>query len=62
MKLFERLNLLDFKKLVKQIIYLLMLKKHLNMLPTPLTELFIVSNTIHDHFARQHNNFILILD
>ena len=33
-----------------------MFKKHLNMLSTPLTELFIVNNTMHDHFARQHNN------
>ena len=56
MKLFERLNILDFKKLVKQRIYLLMFKNYLNMLPTPLTELFIVNNTMHNHFARQHNN------
>ena len=26
------------------------------MLPTPLTELFIVNNTRHDHFTRQHND------
>ena len=26
------------------------------MLPTPLTELYIVNNTRHDHFTRQHNH------
>ena len=54
--LFERLNILDFNKLVKQRISLLMFKKHLNMLPTPLCDLFIVNNTRHDHFTRQHND------
>ena len=59
--LFERLNIIDFKKFVKQRIYLLMFKKHLNMLPTLLTELFIVNNTRHDHFTRQHNNLNSVL-
>ena len=54
--LFERLNILDFKKLVKQRISLLMFKNHLNILPTPLSNLFIVNNTRHDHFTRQHND------
>ena len=31
-------------------------KKHLNMLPTPLTNLFIANNKIHGHFTRQHND------
>ena len=54
--LFQRLNILDFEKLVKHRIYLLMFKNHLNMLPTPLSDLFMVNNTMHDHFTRQHND------
>ena len=34
-----------------------MVKKHLNMLPTPLSDLFVVNNTRHDHITRQHNDF-----
>ena len=33
-----------------------MFKNHLNMLPTPLSDLFIINNTRHAHFTRQHNN------
>ena len=37
-----------------------MFKNHLNMLPTPLSDLFIVNNTRHDHFTRQHDLHIYI--
>ena len=33
-----------------------MFKNHLDMLPTPLSNLFIVNNTRHDHFTGQHND------
>ena len=54
--LFERLNILDIKKLVIQRISLIMFKKYLNILPTPLSELFIVNNTRYAYFTRQHND------
>ena len=59
--LFERLNILYLKKLLfsrrNLFIYsLLIFKNHLNMLPTLLSDLFIVNNTRHDHFTRQHND------
>ena len=41
------------KKLVMQIISLIMLKKYLNILPTPLNDLF---NTMYEYFTRQHND------
>ena len=37
-----------------QRIYLIMFKNHLNILPTPLSGLFIVNNTRHEYFIRQH--------
>ena len=33
-----------------------MFKNYLNILPTPLSELFIVNNTRYAHFTRQHND------
>ena len=54
--LFERLDILDMKKLVMQRISLIMFKNYLNILPTPLSELFIVNNTRYAHFTRQHND------
>ena len=55
--MFERLNIFDFKMLVKQRILFANVDKikHLNMLPTPLSDLFIVNNTRH-HFTRHHND------
>ena len=50
--LFERLNILDIKKLVMQRISLIMFKNYLNILPTPLCELFIVNNTRYAYFTR----------
>ena len=35
---------------------LIMLKNYLNILPTPLNDLFIVNNTRHEYFTRQHND------
>ena len=37
-----------------QRISLLMFKTHITMLPTPLNDLFIVNNTRHDDFIKQH--------
>ena len=33
-----------------------MFKNHLNMLPTPLSDLFIVNNKRHAHFTKQHTD------
>ena len=33
-----------------------MFKNHLNMQQTPISDLCIVNNTMHDHFTRQHND------
>ena len=33
-----------------------MFKNNLNILPTPLSELFIVNNTRYAYFTRQHND------
>ena len=33
-----------------------MFKNYLNILPTPLSELFIVNNTRYAYFTRQHND------
>ena len=33
-----------------------MLKNYLHILPTPLSDLFIVNNTRHEYFTRQHND------
>ena len=39
-----------------QIIYLIMFKNYLNILRTPLSDLFIVNNTRYEYFTRQHND------
>ena len=52
--LFDRLNILDLKKLVIQRISLLMFKCHHNILTSPLNDLFTVNNTQHNHYTRQH--------
>ena len=43
-------------KLVMQRLSLIMFKNNLNVLPTSLSNLFIVNNTRRDHFTRQHND------
>ena len=48
--------MLDIKKLVMQRISLIMFKNSLNILPTPLIDLFIVNNTRYAYFIRQHND------
>ena len=42
--------------MVMQRISLIMFKKYLNILPTPLSDLFIVNNTRYKFFTRQHND------
>ena len=54
--LFERLNILNFKKLVIQRISLLMYTYYHNSLPSPLSELFIANNTQHSYYTRQHQD------
>ena len=54
--LFEKLNILSFKKLVIQRISLLMFKRHLKILPIPLDKLFILNNAQHSYNTRQHIN------
>ena len=39
-----------------QRISLIIFKNYLNILPTPLSDLFIVYNTRHEYFIRQHND------
>ena len=39
-----------------QRISLIIFKNYLNILPTPLGELFIVNNTRYEYFTRQHND------
>ena len=39
-----------------QRISLIMIKNYLNILPTPLSELFIVNNTRYAYITRQHND------
>ena len=51
--LFDRLNILDLKKLVIQRIALSMFKRQLNLLPSPLNNFFTVNDTHHNHFTRQ---------
>ena len=43
--LFERLDILDMKKLVMQRITLIMFKNYVNILTTPLNDLFRINNT-----------------
>ena len=52
--LFDIVNILDLKKFVIQRIALLMFKRQLNLLPSPLHDLFTVNNTHHNHFTIQH--------
>ena len=54
--LFEKLNILSFKKLVIQRISLLMFKRYLKILPNPLDKLFILNNAQHSYNTRQHIN------
>ena len=54
--LFEKLNILSFKKLVTQRISLLMFKRHHKLLPTPLDKLFILNNSQHAYNTRQRTN------
>ena len=54
--LFERLNILNFKKLVIQRISQLMYKYYHNFLPYPLSELFIANYTQHNYYTRQHQD------
>ena len=54
--LFERLDILDMKKLVMQRISLIMSENYLNILPTPLNGLFRINNTRYEYFTRQHND------
>ena len=54
--LFDRLNILEFKKLVMQRISLLMFKQHLHILPSPLNDLFAVKDTYHNYYTRQHKD------
>ena len=39
-----------------QRISLIIFKNNLNILPTPLSDLFIVNNTRYEYFTRQHND------
>ena len=39
-----------------QMLSLIMYKNHLNILPTPLSDLCIVNNTWYDYFTRQRND------
>ena len=57
--LFNKLNILDFKRLVKQIISLLMFKHHINILPSPIKDLFTVNNAHHNYYTRQNMTYIL---
>ena len=42
--------------MVMQRISLIMFKNYFNILPTPLSDLFIVNNTRYEFFTRQHND------
>ena len=35
---------------------LIMFKNYLTILPTPLSDLLIVNNTMYEYFSRQHND------
>ena len=56
MPIFRQLNILNFSRLVLQRIALLMYKYHNGMLPSPINELFITNNTVHNYNTRQRNN------
>ena len=54
--LFKQLNILSFKKLVVQKIYLLMFKQHIGITPLPAINLLIKNTTQHAYYTRQLNN------
>ena len=51
--LFERLNILNFKKLVTQRIALLMFKYNMDILPHPIADLFALNKERHNYNTRQ---------
>ena len=51
--LFQRLNILYFKKLVTQRIALLMFKYNMGILPHPITDLFALNKERHNYNPRQ---------
>ena len=53
---FNKLYILDFKRLVKQRISLLMFKHHINILPSPINDLFTVNNVHHNYYTSQNND------
>ena len=53
--LFNKLNILDFKRLVKQRISLLMFKHHI-ILRSSINDLFTVNNAHHNYYTRQNND------
>ena len=54
--IFKELNILNLKKLVSQRISLLMYKQYLNILPSPIHELFTMNSTQHNYNTRQHTH------
>ena len=54
--LFQKLNILNFKKLVTQRIALLMFKYHKGILPDPINNLFSTNNNRHNYHTRQTND------
>ena len=53
--LFERLNILNFKRLVTQRIALLMFKYNMGILPHPITYIFALNKERHNYNTRQIN-------
>ena len=51
--LFHNLNILNFKKLVTQIIALLMFKYHTGTLPNLISNLFSINSNRHNYYTRQ---------
>ena len=49
---FEHIDILSFKKLVVQRIYLLMFKRHTGITLLPMNNLFTVNNPQHDYYTR----------
>ena len=54
--IFKKLNILNLKRLVSQRISLLMFKQYLNILPSPIQELFTINSTQHNYNTRQHTH------
>ena len=54
--LFQKLNILNFKKLVTQRIALLMFKYHKGILRDPINNLFSTNNNRHNYHTRQTND------